>query len=523
MKAFLQGYDKSIIDYLITGFQQGFRLNYEGPRGFQDCVNLTSGIQNPDIVLKKLKKETDSGRIKGPFDIKPFADMKISPLGLVPKKIPGQFRLIHHLSFPQNSSHSVNSGIPKDHARVQYASIDDAIGKIKVCGPGAFMAKTDIESAFRIIPIHPDDHELLGMKWNGSFYFDTCLPMGCASSCKIFETFSSSVEWISLHKLGCAHVVHVLDDFLFIEKTAQATNKALSNFLQTCQEIGIPIATDKTFPPAQTMEFLGITLDSVKLEARLPADKLSKCQHLIQSFLGRSKCSLRELQSLIGLLNFACSVVTPGRPFLRRLINLTIGVEQPHYRIRLTQEVKADLLMWLSFLKHFNGCNFFIHDSFVSNDTLNLHTDAASTLGYGAVFKDQWFNGPFPSDWQSLHISILEFYPILLALQVWGPLFKNHSILFFTDNEALVPIINKQTSKDTTLLLMVRWLVLKCLRLNINFRAKHIPGVKNVLADSLSRLQMTKFRVLAPTAQRDPAPLPDVFLPGTFFKTLKNF
>lgn len=77
------------------------------------------------------------------------------------------------------------------------------------------MAKTDIKSAFRIIPIHPSDFPLLGMKWDNQFYYDVCLPMGLSSSCAIF----SSLEWISVHCLSASGVLHILDDFLFSAKT----------------------------------------------------------------------------------------------------------------------------------------------------------------------------------------------------------------------------------------------------------------------------------------------------------------
>ena len=48
------------------------------------------------------------------------------------------------------------------------------------------MAKTDVKSAFRIIPIHPADYPSLGMKWNSLYYFDRTLAMELFSSCTIF-------------------------------------------------------------------------------------------------------------------------------------------------------------------------------------------------------------------------------------------------------------------------------------------------------------------------------------------------
>lgn len=522
LQIFLTGYNQNTLAFLIDGFISGFHLQFQGKRGFQNCQNLKSALDDPNNVQKKIDKEIKLKRILGPFKEKPFPHLKLSPLGLVPKKKPNEFRLIHHLSYPRNDSNSVNAGIPREYSTVHYATIDDAIARLKICGRGAFMAKTDIESAYRIVPVHPDDHELLGFSWDGQYYFDTCLPMGCSSACQIFETFSTALEWMALNKLGCSHVVHILDDFLFLEVSQTRASRALNKFLDACTTIGIPISDEKTIFPTQEIEFLGIVLDSTKFEARLPPDKQAKCTRLLHQFLLKEKCSLRELQSLIGLLNFACIVVPPGRPFLRRLINLTIGASQPYHHIRITSDVKEDLKMWLAFLESFNGRSFFLQDKFLSSDTLQLFTDAASTVGFGAVYGNKWFNGSFLDNWKNFHISILEFYPILLAVRVWGSLWKNHSILFFTDNEALVSVINKQTSKDNILLTMVRWLVLQCLRNNILFKAKHIPGKKNVLADSLSRLQMSRFRDLAPSAQVDPSPIPVAFLPPTFFETLKH-
>ena len=52
---------------------------------------------------------------------------------------------------------SINSAISKDDFALQYVTIDHAIEGIKHAGQGCFLAKTDIESAFRLIPVHPDD------------------------------------------------------------------------------------------------------------------------------------------------------------------------------------------------------------------------------------------------------------------------------------------------------------------------------------------------------------------------------
>ena len=226
--------------------------------------------------------------------------------------------------------------------------------------------------------------------------------------------------------------------------------------------------------------------------------------------------TLKELQSLVGLLNFTCSVILPGRAFLRRLIDLTVGLKRPHHHVRLTIDAKADLQVWQRLLSGFNGRAFFLDDLWITSTTFELFTDAAGSLGYGAVFGKQWFYGPWPESWCSLNITFLEFFPIIVALHIWGSEMANKCVCFMTDNAALVEIINRQTSKHKLIMLLVRDLVLTSLKYNILFRARHISGVNNSRADLLSRLLVNQFRQIFPEADVMPTPVPDNLLPKSW-------
>ena len=127
-----------------------------------------------------------------------------------------------------------------------------------------------MKNAFRLIPVSPTDYDLLGMFWENQFYNDRCLPMGCASSCKIFETFSSALEWIARHKLGIPGILHILDDFLIIEPDHSTCSSSLSKFLKTCDELGVPMAPEKTVGPHTVLSFAGIELNTYQMEVRLP-------------------------------------------------------------------------------------------------------------------------------------------------------------------------------------------------------------------------------------------------------------
>ena len=206
-----------------------------------------------------------------------------------------------------------------------------------------------------------------------------------------------------------------------------------------CQFLGVPIAEEKTVGPDTSLQFAGITVDSVLQEARLPEDKLRKCHTLLTSFYSRRKVTLKELQSLIGLLNFTCSVILPGRAFLRRLIDLTIGPKHPHHRIRLSKDAKADLKVWMRFLAGFNGRAFFLDDLWVTSTTLELFTDAAGSKGS-----------------KVRNTTFLEYFPIVIALHIWGSTMANKCVCFVTDNSALVDVINRQTSKHKLIMILVR-------------------------------------------------------------------
>jgi hypothetical protein len=193
-------------------------------------------------------------------------------------------------------------------------------------------------------------------------------------------------------------------------------------------------------------------------------------------------------------------MVIPGRAFLHRLIYLTHGVRLSHHLIKLNGEAKEDLNVWLSFLSTFNGRSFFLETAGKIPPKLNLFMDVAGGIGFGAIFGTEFCHGFWPNHWRHCNIAILEFYPIVLGLYLWGHKMANHSILFFTDNEALVHVINKQSCKDKALMFFVRKLVLVCLNHNILFKAKHIPGTYNRLADLLSRFQVQTLKREAPAS-----------------------
>lgn len=117
--------------------------------------------------MQKINKECSEGRVWGPFSEPLVANLRISSLGVVPKKTAGEFRLINCLNYLQGES--VNEAIPSDLCTVRYTSFDQAFGVVRCCGWAAELVKYDIKLAFCHLPFHPEDFELLGFSFRGSF------------------------------------------------------------------------------------------------------------------------------------------------------------------------------------------------------------------------------------------------------------------------------------------------------------------------------------------------------------------
>lgn len=482
---------------MYNGFENGFKIPYEGPRNDRHSKNHGSAFTQPDLINERLQDEIKLGRVAGPFDSPPLENLLISPIGLVPKSTPGQFRLIFDLSYPHGSS--VNSGISKVYSSVAYTHFDEITKMVQREGQGSYLFKVDIKSAFRLLPIHPEDFSLLGMEFQEKYYVDKCLPFGLSVSCALFEKFSSFLEWHIKHSTKSDKLIHYLDDFCGCNRQRDVTKTILEQTLNSFDMLGVPVAEDKVEGPSTRIKFLGLEVDTEQMLVQLPIDKLNDLRSCIDEVLKQKskKITLRSLQSLIGKLNFACRAIVPGRAFCRRLIDATIGATRPFHKIRVTRGMVEDLLVWKSFLDNHNGASMMISE--VSESHLDLFTDAAGSIGFGAYFDGHWTNGKWPAYLLDVdNIALKELFPIVLSLFLWGVKFKNQKVVFFCDNSAVVIMINKQSSKDKLCMHLLRMLVSICLEKNVVFKAKHIPGLDNDIADALSRFQHSRFERLAP-------------------------
>ena len=437
---------------MYQGFTEGFRLHYSGLRIPIVSRNLKSAESNLQLLKEKLLSEVNQGWMIGPFSDPPIPSLRVSPVGMIPKS-DGGLRLITHLSFPLNIS--VNDFIDEDFCTVKYTSFDNVIQMIAGLGPGALLAKRDIKSAFRLLPVYPDDFHLLGIKCGVSYFIDKCLPMGASLSCNLFEKFSSFLHWLVSYKSGIISLDHYLDDFILAGKAdTDECLQLISTFDQVCADINVPVAADKSVGPTTNLVFVGLVIDTVNMLVRIPLYKLEELTQYLKMLRVSNKISLLELQALCGKSNFVCRAVYPGRPFIWRFHEATYKLKKLHHRIRVNTELKKDMSTWLTFLKDFHGVVYFPSKVWERSEVLTIYTDSAgsSAHGCGCYLGGSWSFYRWPEHWVNsdilLDLTTLEMIPVMLVFMLWGEQLKNHKTLQRIDNEALVYIINKQTTKN---------------------------------------------------------------------------
>ena len=348
-------------------------IGYHGPPCQIYNPNHTSATRIHQEINDNIKQELENGRITK-IDSLPPAFIS-SPLGAVQKKQKGAhtgWRRINDLSYPQGFS--VNDGIPTEFSSLKYQTLDDAISLIAKHGRHTTLRKRDLKDAFRRRPVSPYDYWLLIFEWDGQFYIDLALAFGMSTSPFIFNFFSEGLHWIIENNYNQS-VAHYLDDFLLVGCQDQDL------FSKLCERLGFEEKLSKAMD-GYVVDFTGIELDSDKMEARLPEDKLTRARSAVEQTLCQGFTSYKALNSLLGFLSF-CTRVTPlGRPFLRQLFNFmqNRSTTHPNAKRRLTTQAKSDLRWWLVFLNNWTGIRLIRQH----RRDLHVYTDASGAKGIGA-------------------------------------------------------------------------------------------------------------------------------------------
>ena len=216
-------------------------------------------------------------------------------------------------------------------------------------------------------------------------------------------------------------------------------------------------------------------------------ERLREILALIRSWLGKTKASKRELQSLVGKLQFVAKCVPAGRVFISRLLAQLRELHDGEGEFRIGEEFQKDLVWWGDCVERFNGKSIILETLWKSPDAI-IATDACLQGGGGVNWsKRRYFHSQFPAELAAAHINALELVVLVVALKLWGDDCHGLRVQVNCDNMATVEVVNSGRSRDELMLSWLRELAYWCAWHECQVRAVHIAGKSNRLPDLLSR------------------------------------
>lgn len=327
------------------------------------------------------------------------------------------------------------------------------------------------------------------------------LSFGLRCAPNIFNDLSNFIVLVA-KSYGVVNVTNYLDDFIIMAHTQEECLRQRNILIEVMEFLGFKISKNKVTNPSRVATFLGITIDSEKMELSLPPEKLRKLKDALEECLGMRYVHKKRLQKIGGLMSFCSQIVKGGRTYSRRLFDLCAKA-RPGRAIFLSDATREDIRWWLQFCEVFN-CKALIRK--------NMHhlpmVSDASKRGFGAWCGSDYFYGcwegysaglkhnvhsePAPEmDNIKVHegnINVYELWPVLVGLKRWAHLYVNSKVHIITDNMQVLAMVNTGRSKNKLCMSWLRELYWTCFIHNIELHATYIRSEDNILADQLSRL-----------------------------------
>lgn len=344
-----------------------------------------------------------------------------------------------------------------------------------------WMCKVDLSQAYFNLPIAQSHRRFLRLLYKGELLEMTCLPFGLSTAPKVFACLTN---WIAqtLREKGIRIIVY-LDDFLIAHQNPTVVTEHVNLLLESLVFLGFQINYGKSvLVPQKQITYLGIVWHTWTNLKKLPPEKVATVIKKVTQVLDTGDVSLKELQSVVGLLNFASFVVPRGRlnhrATLRFLSKLPENPTSTRFVLPFT--VREEMNWWIQ------NCDLstLIH---VPPPTHFLTTDASDTA-WGAQLDNQAISGVWQPEEQNLHCNMKELLAILKVLETQAACMSGGCVLIQSDNRSAVAYLrNEGGTKSQSLMDLTQRIFLALDRHQIHFKIYHIPGKFNNHADCLSR------------------------------------
>ena len=358
---------------------------------------------------------------------------------------------------------------------------------------GYWLSRIDLKDAYLHVPIHRGYREFFRYRYQGVVYQWKVLPFGFRDSPRLFQKLV--VEAVTeLREQGLKLVVY-LDDILLVADTEPSCRTHTCLLVRTLLRLGFVINLAKScLVPSRCLQFLGTVVDTQTMSLALPKEKLRVFRERIKALVRKARLhkevTLWELQSIVGTIqsmNDCMYAVRIRLNSLVELLNVLVASRKPG--ILLSSQAEKDLCWWKENMGLWNGRSLLPRkpDEVVYVD--------ASKWGIGAYYKDSSGHEArahrFFREEDKTHINERELLAAEFGLRSFAAKFnwKDRNIVIKTDNIVALSYLNKMGGKKPRLSRIAERIHQFALGRKIILSAEWIPGVENVEADKVSRIE----------------------------------
>ena len=475
--------DREVVKYLMYGWP----LNHDGSDTSVTLKNHQTAHKFASQVTEYINKEMRYGCLLGPFVTPPWREhIAVSPMSTRAKKQSSKRRIIMDLSWPEKAS--VNLGISSTtymghQMNLHYPTVDDLCVRAYRLGPGAKGYRRDLGRAFKQLIGCPSSWPLMGIYWQGAVLFDKTTMMGSRSAPYCCQRTTSFIRHI-MNNLNY-FVANYVDDFMGLE-TAQKIWSSYITLGNLLRDLGVKEAQDKAIPPSEIIEFLGVLYNLRNMTIAVTEERLAEFKTELRKWNVGDWFGKKQLQSLLGKMQFVAKCVRPARVLVFRLRNKLTNIHEWEW---VDSEMIKDLHWWAMFLPKYNGVSILWMHQKVKEDKF-IASDSCLT-GMGACHGQQYIHSTFPYGYETKYkIHHLELIAVIIALKIWKKSLTGFRFTMLCDNKAVVDVVNAGHTKDALLQDLMRQLIYVSATNNFEVILKHVSSEQNRIPDVLSRIHL---------------------------------
>ncbi|XP_076155099.1 uncharacterized protein LOC143138537 [Alosa pseudoharengus] len=344
----------------------------------------------------------------------------------------------------------------------------------------------DLRDAYLHIGVFSPHRKYLRFAFQGRVYEYLSVPYGLSLAPR---TFTKVIEaaLIPLRQSGL-RISAFLDDYLLCAATREQAQLHTAALIGHLSSLGFNINHTKShLSPSQTIEYLGVQIDSLSFRATLSEERIKAFHQCLSLFRRNKTVSFRTCLRLLGLMASSTAMIPFAllrmREFQRWVASLRLCPRRHLRRIVRISPVCLTALNWWKnpqTLRTGSPLGVVYERKVVTTD--------ASLTGWGAVHEGRSANGTWPAWLRDKHIHFLELLAVFLALEHFLQYLHGCHVLIRTDNTTVVAYINRQGgTRSLQLHKLARRLILWSSTRISSLRATHVPGIMNTGADLLSR------------------------------------